>query len=171
MRSSLLAIASFVALSSSSLTAQTGPDFSKLKIKIGDTIYVTDRRSGVEVSGPLTRVSPSELSIDGYAIKAAPGLKIERRGDPVWDGLLMGLFGGMAVGSMTAAGECSVNRPGWQCTVESGAGFALIGAFIDWRHVGRTTVFHDPDAHRRTALRLLPQISEGRKGLAMALTF
>jgi hypothetical protein len=29
----------------------------------------------------------------------------------------------------------------------------------------------DADAHRRTSLRLLPQISGGRKGVAMALTF
>src|SRR5438876_6041026 len=81
------------------------PDFSGLKIKPGDVIYVTEP-SGVEVTGPLETLSPSELEVNGRSFTPTAGLKIQRRGDPIWDGALIGLAAGMAIGSTVAAEAC-----------------------------------------------------------------
>jgi hypothetical protein len=43
-------------------------DFSTVlaRARVGDHLFVTDRTTGVEVSGTLTSLGPSELRIDGY---------------------------------------------------------------------------------------------------------
>ena len=45
---------------------------------------------GVEVGGRLTKISPSELSIDGYTFTPAEAVKIEKSGDPIWNGTAIG---------------------------------------------------------------------------------
>jgi hypothetical protein len=115
-------------------------DFSNLKIKPGDIVYVTDA-TGVEVSGPVTSLAPSLLSIGSHSFAPMPGLKIERRGDPIWDGAVYGALAGLAVGALAASGECGVGGSATVCVLSGGAWFAGIGAFIDYRHKGRTRVF------------------------------
>ena len=70
--------------------AQSLEDFARLKVKPGDTVYVLDEQTGVEVTGPVRSVTPAELKVEGYSFKPMDGLKIERRGDPIWDGALLG---------------------------------------------------------------------------------
>jgi hypothetical protein len=66
--------------------AQSAVDFSGLRAAVGDQVYVMDPATGVEVGGRITALTPSRLSIDGYSFAPIEGLKIERPGDPIWDG-------------------------------------------------------------------------------------
>jgi hypothetical protein len=124
-------------LSISALSAQT--DFSGLKIKIGQITYVTSP-DDTQISGRLTGLSPAALSIDGYQFQPLPGMKIERRGDPIWDGAVSGLAAGLFFGMLTASGECGVDWSSRRCIAAGGMWGAVIGAGIDFVHVGRTTV-------------------------------
>jgi hypothetical protein len=119
---------------------QLAPDFTGLPIKPGDTIFVTDLASGVEVGGRLRALSAGALSIDGYEFRPAAGLRIERRGDPIWDGAAYG-FGVGVLAGITIGAEACLHRPAWHCVVESGVSYAAVGTLMDWRHKGRTRVY------------------------------
>lgn len=114
-------------------------DFSSLDLRPGDPIYVT-QPSGVEIGGRLTRISPMLLEINGYQFKPEPGLKIERRGDSLLNGTLIGLAVGALAGATIGAEGC-LHSPLWPCVIGGGATWAAIGAFIDWRRVGRTRIY------------------------------
>jgi hypothetical protein len=97
-----LAIAITLRLSSSASaqplesSPRTQTDFSRVRLKVGDHVYVLDPERKVEVSGRLTRLSADELSVDGYQFVPKPGLKVERDGDTIWDGAALGfLIGGL----------------------------------------------------------------------------
>jgi hypothetical protein len=115
-------------------------DFAGLDLKAGDIVYVTES-SGTKVTGRLSSVSPALLVVDKYVFKPAPGLRIERRGDRIWDGAAIGVAAGVGLGALTAAGECGIDRGGWRCTLAGAGWLGLIGTLIDWRHVGRTEVY------------------------------
>ena len=124
-------------LSMSTVSAQT--DFSGLKIRIGEITYVTNP-DGTQISGRLTALSPAALSIDGYQFRALPGMKIQRLGDPIWDGAVSGLAAGLFFGMLSASGECGVDWSSRRCIASGAMWGAVIGAGIDFLHVGRTTV-------------------------------
>jgi hypothetical protein len=146
------------------LAGQTPQDFSQLKAKAGDIVYVTDLTTGVEVSGPLSDVSDLRLAIDGYVFAPAASLKIERRGDPIWDGAVYGFLLGALVSGTTGAEGC-LNEPKAHCVLKDGLSFAALGALIDWMHKGRTTVYDStPSAEHRTSMRFVPWISTHDKG-------
>jgi hypothetical protein len=120
--------------------ASAQSDFSRLNVKAGDVIYVTDP-SGTQVTGRVTQVSAAAVSVDGYQFKPTSRLRIERRGDPVWDGTAIGLAAGFGLGALTAAGECGVDWSFGKCAL-AGAGWGgLFGLLIDWQHTGRTLVY------------------------------
>jgi hypothetical protein len=125
-------------LATTQLAAQA--DFSDLNARPGDTVYVTEP-SGTQVTGQLTSLSPWSLTIDRYQFKPAIGLRIERRGDPIWDGAVIGLAAGVGLGALTAAGECGIDRGAWACTLAGAGWLGLIGALIDWQRVGRTSIY------------------------------
>ena len=127
-------------------SAQT--DFSGLKIKLGQITYVTNP-DGIEVNGPLTALSPSVLSIDGYQFRPVPGLKIQRRGDPFWDGAAWGLGVGLILGMLSSSGECGVQLSSGRCIAAGGMWGAAIGTGIDLAHIGRTTVRMFQASHSR----------------------
>ena len=120
--------------------AEAQIDFGDLPVKPGDFVYATDA-AGVEVSGPLTSLSPLSILIAGYSFRPEPGLKIERRGDPIWDGATLGAAIGLGVGALFSTGECGVDWHAWQCSLAGGAWGGLLGTLIDYTHKGRTTVF------------------------------
>lgn len=123
--------------------AQPPPDFSTLKVKAGDTVFVTDTSTGVEVSGRLSALSPSELSIDGYRFEPRPALKIERSGDSVWDGFLVG-FGLGAFFIYPLVPE-PFGPAGRQIVrVDNGLLWGAVGALIDSQIHGRTTIYVSP---------------------------
>ena len=116
--------------------AQSAPDFSQLHVNVGDKVYVTDMTTGVEVSGPLTSLSASELGINGHVFAPAPDLKIEKAGDPVWDGTLIGAGIGVLSGT-TVGSEACLHHSLWPCAVSGALSYGLIGALIDSLHKGR----------------------------------
>jgi hypothetical protein len=151
----------------SAAPARAQSDFSHLNIRLGDVVYVT-QPSGVEVSGPLTALSPSSLSIDGYEFDLPKVAKIERRGDPIWDGALKGFLVGAGLGLLTAGDECSLVRPAWECVVNLGISFAAIGALIDLGHTGRTTIFRNGPTGSSS---LAPLVTPNARGVALAFRF
>ena len=172
MRSSLAVAAGLgFALSASIAGAQTSPpDFSGLRVKVGDIIYVTDRETGLAVSGRLKALSPSEVAIDGYVFQPHPGLQIQREGDAIWEGALAGLGAGLLLGSTVGPDTCA-SRSSALCAVAAGLELAAIGACIDWRHKGRTTIYKAARTRGRTSIQLLPQISTRQQGVGLIVSF
>ncbi len=115
-------------------------DFSALRLKPGDVVYITPA-SGPEVSGRVTFVSPSAPGVDGVEFKPEPGLKIQRRGDPVWDGALSGALLGLVAGVLLAGSECGVQWSFGKCVASSVTWLGGLGTLIDARRVGRTTIY------------------------------
>jgi hypothetical protein len=65
MRTLLCLAVIAIGLAPAPAAAQSAPDFSRLHVNVGDKVYVTDMTTGVEVSGPLTSLTPTELAING----------------------------------------------------------------------------------------------------------
>ena len=170
MRCRLALVSVLIGAGAARAEAQPPPDFSRLEIKVGDILYVTDP-GGVEVSGPLAARSPAALKINGYTFQPEPGLKIERRGDPIWDGALIGFGAGALIGGTIAAEAC-LHQPRWHCVVGGGVGYSAVGAFIDWAHKGRTVIY-DARLHAlgRAARYVFPVISPQQKAIAVTLSF
>ena len=126
-----------------------------------DTVYVTDD-AGRRTEGKLLRLDPDALVmlVDGaeQRFDKSRVLRIDKRGDSLKNGALIGaalgvLFGGIAAG----ISDCPGDDPGGDCTGFKVAGFAsalgiytALGTAIDAMVVGRTRVF---DAGRQVALR------------------
>jgi hypothetical protein len=144
-------------------------DFSPVlaRARVGDHLFVTDRTTGVEVSGTLTSLDPSELRIDGYSFRPKAGLTIERRGDTVWDGAAAGFLVGMLAG-ITIGAEACLDRSNWYCALQGGGIYFLIGAAIDGLHAGRTTIYRSAGGG---TVRLAPHWVGGRRGVALTIAF
>jgi hypothetical protein len=153
-----------------SAAAQSAPDFSQLHVNVGDKVYVTDLATGVEVSGPLTSLAPTELAINGHMFAPAPGLKIEKAGDPIWDGTLIaagiGVLSGTTVGS-----EACLHHSLWPCAISGALSYGLIGALIDSLHKGRTGIYKSPSSSPAASLRIMPLVDSGQKRFALAFAF
>jgi hypothetical protein len=120
-------------------TAHAQSDFSKLKLGSGDQIYVTPP-SGAEVSGRVISVTPTLLEINGHQFRPESGLTIERRGDSLLNGALIGLPIGVVAG-VTIGAEACLDSQRWKCAVGGAVTYAALGALIDWLHVGRTRIY------------------------------
>jgi len=138
-------------------------DFTRLPIRVGDVIAVT-RPSGTLTQGRLTAIEHDALSIDGMTFDARSTLRVERVGDPVWDGFLKGA----AVGGGLVA-------------IEGGRGgsiaaglliYGAIGAAIDKAVTGRRTVLGSVpvDALGRT-VRVVPEFDRHTRAVALAWRF
>jgi hypothetical protein len=142
-------------------------DFSQVKIEPGDRVHVT-QPSGVEVSGILTDITSSELTLAGHTFKVEPGLKIDRAGDSIWTG---GTLIGAAVGAVLGAalGECYRDKA--ECVFAAASAYGGLGALIDYFHEGRTTVFRGRAAPGGAAAHVVPLITRHKKGIAVAFEF
>lgn len=152
------------------------------RVKSGDTVTVTDS-SARETSGVLAKLSDAALTVmvDG-ALRDIPMTDIrvvtKLGGDSLWNGLLVGLGTGVAIGIVDVTTPCPTT--GFGCvdyTHESGGTkaavatgdtliFGGIGVLIDYLHKGRTVVYRAP-ASSRVALR--PTIGAHRAGLQAAV--
>lgn len=150
--------------------AQNVQDFSGLHVSVGDKVYVTNAATGVEVSGPLTALTAAELTINGRVFTPAPGLTIEKSGDPIWDGTLIasgiGVLSGVTIGS-----EACRHHSLWPCAVSGAVSWGLIGALVDSLHQGRTRVYRSPSGPPATSVRLVPRIDPRQKSVTLALAF
>lgn len=164
-----------LALGTSGAAEQPAPiqaprDFSALELKVGDTIYVTDLTTGVEVNGLLGSLSADSLSIGGYRFDAGMKLRIDRAGDPVWDGALKGFAVGAFIGSTIGAEGC-LHSPLWHCTVFGGIDYAVLGVVIDAMHRGRTTVYRAGSSAGPGSVQLMPQLAPHQKSVTLAWSF
>jgi hypothetical protein len=150
--------------------AQSAPDFSQLQVNVGERVYVTDMTTGVEVSGPLTSLTAGELGINGHVFAPGPGLKIEKAGDPVWDGTLIAAGIGTLAGT-TIGSEACLHHSLWPCAISGALSYGLIGALIDSLHKGRTRIYRSPSGVPAASLRLMPLADARQKGVALALAF
>jgi hypothetical protein len=158
-----------VLLWASSASAQS--DFSGLAAKPGDYIHVTDP-SGIEVSGRVSSVSPLALAIGKYEFKPQPELKIERSGDSLWNGALIGMAVGAVTGLLGGGEGCVGRDPCHLGAIVAGsiAFYGAAGAFIDWRHKGRTVIYKGARV-AEPSVRIAPEVTPHRKTLGVSLSF
>jgi len=152
--------------------ARAQPDFRGLKAKPGDFVYVTES-SGVVVGGPLSTISPSALSIDGHEFKPAPGLKIERLGDSLRNGTLIGLAVGAGLAAAVGRQGCRTSEdcsPIGVIVAGSVAFYGAIGAFVDWRIKGRTVIYESALV-ATPSVRITPEVTQARKALHVTVWF
>jgi hypothetical protein len=150
--------------------AQNVPDFSVLDVKVGDRVYVTDMATGVEVSGPLTALTATELGINGHVFAPGPGLKIEKAGDPIWDGTLIAAGLGTLAGTIVGSEAC-LHHSLWPCAISGALSYGLIGALVDSLHKGRTRIYGSPSGPPAPSVRLVPMVDSRRKRVALAFAF
>jgi hypothetical protein len=120
--------------------ASAQADFTGLTLRVGDVVQVTES-SGYTTTGRLTDITSSRVVVSAREFAPAPGLRIERVGDSVWDGTAVGAGIGSLVGLVMASGECGVDWPTWKCSVAGTMWGGVIGTLIDWSRKGRVTVY------------------------------
>jgi len=126
------------------------------------TVYVVDE-TGVETSGTFLRVTPDSLVLLVHdaelQFEAARVRRIQKRGDSLRNGALIGAVVGVGMGLIAAGiSDCPGEDPGGRCPafrvgtlLGSTAGYAAIGVGIDALVVGRTTLYERPVAAPRSA--------------------
>jgi hypothetical protein len=119
------------------------------------TVYVLDD-AGVETSGRLLRLNPDSLVLlVGGAerrFEAARVTRIQKRGDSLRNGAVIGAIVGVALGLVSAGlSDCPGDNPGGACPGSRAALFlvstgvyAAIGTGIDALVPGRTTLYEAP---------------------------
>ena len=145
------------------LPAASTPIFAGMHAKVGDRVFVT--QEGITVTGAISALSPSRLVVGSHEFAAGTALKIERDGDPIWDGAVTGILAGVLLGA------CSGCNDGQHTNVlASGLVWGGVGALIDWAHHGRTTI-HDSTSWSSTrTARLVPLVDPHRRGVALSVT-
>ena len=129
------------------------PDFSTIQLKNLPTVYVEDR-AGAETSGRLLSITPTAIAIDvdGSRRTFTPAdiVKIDRRGDSLKNGAIIGAAIGLLTGFI---GDCprTGNSTSKGCprarvvyVVGGSAIWAGIGAGIDALIPGRTRLWPGP---------------------------
>ena len=149
--------------------ARAQSDFSGLNVRPGEVIFVTNS-AGTSVSGPVSMISPSALTIGGYDFRPAPGLKIARLGDPLWNGIVISAAVGAVLGATFGRQGCTSREcpPGALMALSGAMTNGAIGGFIDWRHKGRTVIY---DGNAQPSLRIAPELTPSRKTLSVNVSF
>jgi hypothetical protein len=141
--------ASLIVTVLSAAPAAAQADFSVLPVEAGDRVRVTPP-SGAQVIGNVSEVQPRLLRIDQYRFEPEPGLRIDREGDSLWNGFVIGAAIGAVVGATIAAEAClhGSNAP---CIVGGALGYGGAGALIDWLRRGWTRIFQGAPAAQATS--------------------
>lgn len=125
------------------------------------TVYVVDD-TGVETSGKFLRLDPDAIVLLVGGVERrfeAPRVRrIEKRGDSLRNGAVIGAIVGAAMGALTAGiadcpGSGGGSCPGFRTTafLFSTGIYSAIGTGIDAWVVGRTTLYEASAAPRRSA--------------------
>jgi hypothetical protein len=121
------------------------------------TVYVLDN-TGTETSGKFLRLNPDSivLLVDGAErrFETARVARIQKRGDSLRNGAIIGAIVGVAMGIITAGiSDCPGDHPGGGCPGSRAALFLVstgvysaIGTGIDALIPGRTTLYEAPKA-------------------------
>ena len=151
-------------------------------IKPGQKIVVTDT-SGRELRGTLAQISADRiaLALPGGQVEIGESqmAQVQRVGDPLWNGALIGAGAGFGMGLLSMA-RCNAGlvcgaAAGPVILVESAVGAGL-GVAIDAMHSGRKLVYLNRDAagtswRSRPALTVSPVFGKSRQGVMVALRF
>jgi hypothetical protein len=109
-------------------------DFSRLKVQVGQEVFITDLLSGQCTQGHVRALSASSLELDGQRFVPAQGMRIRKRGDPIWTGAAIGFGVGFAV---RGGQGCATTR----CGLLAGLVYAALGALLDHGRDGFTTIY------------------------------
>jgi hypothetical protein len=161
------------------LTAQDRFDHVQYALRPGDTVFVVDD-TGTETRGKVASIEPSALRliVDGYERDwgAAAVERLERRGDSLKNGALVGLttggiFGLLAIGAAFGAGGSSGLVPtNGQIAGVFGAFMGLgagIGAGIDALVPGRTLLYLRP----RNRTSVVPLVTPTAQSIQLRVGF
>ena len=183
----LAILACFLLASLPTLSAAQEPvqSFDQLntRLKVGDTVYVTDAH-GREIKSKIRDLNSSALTLDqdGDTAYAADDVRqiTQRRSKPVGKGALWGLGAGAIGGAVIVGGMASLD----DCNGCSVAGFALggavicggigvgVGALIGSMKSGKEmVVYRAPGTSGNARLSLAPVITRRTKGAAVAFSF
>ncbi len=170
------------AATASAAEAQIADSFEQLRLLVGqdDRITVTDR-SGQELTGSITDVSPSSLTLlvhdTPHVFDAADvGAIRQRRSDSIRNGARNGFWTGVgilggtfAIAHYTTDGD-SPDFGAWIWVLTSGGiQGALVGAIVDDKIQEQRVIYRATGAARR--LTVSPLLSRGRRGVAVSLGF
>ena len=145
-----VALAAVLVACGSAAPASAQATFGQVRAEGLPTVYVTEK-TGQETLGQLVTLNESEITIKtGAATKtftAAQVSLIERKGDSLKNGAIIGAVIG-AVASALSAGEVCAGNPGHSCSGRSTAYvafgtafYAAVGAGIDALIPGRTRIW------------------------------
>ena len=113
-------------------------DFVGSGLKVGDRAEVTTKSRTYR--GTIRTVSSSAIEVDDATFPIGQVLKIDRLGDSVWQGTAVGVTIGAALGATVPRRGCTSGKK-FKCIGGPAAIFGLLGAWIDYKRVGRTTLF------------------------------
>jgi hypothetical protein len=137
--------------------APPAQDLADLRERIASELWVY--RGSTPIHGFLTRLTKTDLTLidednQEQVIPLESVWKIERSGDPIWNGFAIGGSIGLAAGiglSAELRGHVAAKAT---FAVYSAGIYGLIGAAIDAMHVGKTAVYEAPG--RKQALTIAP---------------
>jgi hypothetical protein len=144
-------------------------DFTFLRVRAGQIVRVTEAGTGVRIIGPVTSVTRDAIRVGDREFAPGAGLKIERRGDALWNGALIGFGLGTLV--LYPIVPEFVPPRGRSVRPANGLVWAAIGALIDRVHVGHTTIYDGSSDASGRSVRLVPDVAANRKGAALVVRF
>jgi hypothetical protein len=144
-------------------------------------VYVLDD-TGTETSGRLLRLNPDSLDllVDGAErrFEAVRVRRIQKRGDPLRNGALIGAAVGLGLGVVAGGmSDCPGDDPGGNCpevraalVLFSTGVYAAIGTALDALLVGRTTLYQAATVGRTVAVEAAAQPGHrGRTGIELVV--
>ena len=176
----------YSARASSRTPSPKGPASSLVQlqrtIKPGETVAVTNA-SGVEIRGRIARVSPEAITLalpgGEMTIEERQLRDVQRIGDPLWNGALIGLGAGFGAGLLSMA-RCDAGlvcgaAAGPVVLVESAVGAGL-GIGIDALHRGRKLVYVNrdtavPSSTSKASINVSPVFGGTTRGVMMSVRF
>jgi hypothetical protein len=150
-----------------SAPARAQASLERLKLSLGDRVDVTER-SGVITTGVLTDVTAAAVQAGNRDFPIDSVLKVDRRGDSIWSGFIIGAGFGLLLSPI--AQEGCLHGSGVPCVVVPMLVYGGIGALIDWGHEGKTTIYRATPGAGKGA-RIAPIAAPGAGGLAFAVGF
>ena len=140
-------------------------DLGGVPVKPGQQVRVTDD-TGARVTGPLVSISHEAMRVGNQEFASARVTKIERRGDRLWNGILIGAAVGAGLSQIP--NEACMDNTRAECIglgIESGV---LMGLIVDLLHRGYTTVYRGAP---RTSARVTPIVDRHARGASVKFSW
>ena len=153
-------------------------------LKPGTIVRVVDASGHVERGrlGMFTPVSVKLVWPTDVEIPASQIARIDREGDPLWDGAVKGAALGFLPALLSANLRCGHSYYGspehcegcppnrGACAALGVAMYAVIGVLIDWRHVGIKTVYRSSGSTVRELI-VVPLVGADTKSVMLLVRF